>query len=645
MALKYVQTLTLYQAGAGNIIGATSVVLTTLTDIYGNAITSMTPFGTKGYITLEPDTTNEEGATFTGVTPNANGTTTLTGISTILAQSPYTETSGLVRNHAGGSKVVVTDNVAFWNTFANINNDQTFTGANTFTQKVAVGAVTSSDLGKAATVDFVNATAVAGAPNASSTVKGIVQEATQAQVLAKTAAGSTGAELYVNPLTLASTLLSDYKVDTGAANAYVITPAPAITAYTTGQIFSFKAVNANTTASTINVNGLGVKTIKNPKGGDLVANDIGAGQLVMVGYDGTNMIMLSPSGNAVGFTSTGLYPAADGSNITNIGATTLLQNFLANETITSGTPVSIGLLQGTNIGIDTKAIGSLSNGATQALTISSLNANRMLIVLIGQTTNVSAFTSSATYNGVALNWTSFDSGGVVHQGAAVGWLANPPSGTNNLVISAGTGGGGSISGSYAAYVAYNCNQSGVDGNALTAAGAGTPTSLTYTSLNDGVVVFGLAVTANASQTPGGNVFTEQTQTTGSNPKGASGESGVANLYPNGTVYTLTGTPGGSFALIGIRPFADPTQGVVEASSASANNRSTGFIGFAKNGGTVGQTISVVMQGVATGLTNLQTATQYYLNDSNGTFGAAAGSVTRKIGIALSKTSLLITNIW
>lgn len=131
-AKKYVQGQTLYLAGSGVLVGATSIVLTSLTDIYGNAITSITSFGDKGYITLEPDTSNEEAATFTSVTVNANGTVTLGGVSTVLAQDPYTETSGLVRAHSGGTKVVITDNVAFWNTFTNKNNDEIVTGQWTF---------------------------------------------------------------------------------------------------------------------------------------------------------------------------------------------------------------------------------------------------------------------------------------------------------------------------------------------------------------------------------------------------------------------------------------------------------------------------------------------------------------------------------
>lgn len=127
MALKYVQTNTLYLAGSGVIVAATTVIVTTLTDIYGNVLT-MADFGSKGYITLEPDTVNEEAATFTGITANANGTYSLTGITTLLAKSPYTESIGLVRSHSGGTKCVITDNVGFWNSFPNKNNDETILG-------------------------------------------------------------------------------------------------------------------------------------------------------------------------------------------------------------------------------------------------------------------------------------------------------------------------------------------------------------------------------------------------------------------------------------------------------------------------------------------------------------------------------------
>jgi hypothetical protein len=79
-----------------------------------------------------------------------------------------------------------------------------------------------------------------------------------------------------------------YATDTGIANAYVITLNPAPTAYVAGQSFKFKATNANTGTSTLNVNGLGAKTIKKNSNVNLVAGNILAGQIVTAVYDGSN---------------------------------------------------------------------------------------------------------------------------------------------------------------------------------------------------------------------------------------------------------------------------------------------------------------------------------------------------------------------
>lgn len=128
MATKnYVQSNTLYQAGSGNIVGDITITLTSLQDIYGNTLT-MSDFGDKGYCTAEPQTNNEDAFIFTGITANTNGTFTLTGVTSILAKSPYTEQAGMTRQHAGGTAVIITDNVAFWNSFANKDNDETITG-------------------------------------------------------------------------------------------------------------------------------------------------------------------------------------------------------------------------------------------------------------------------------------------------------------------------------------------------------------------------------------------------------------------------------------------------------------------------------------------------------------------------------------
>ena len=141
MALSYTQSPTTYLSGSGVIIGATTVSVTSFVDIYGNVLT-MASFGAKGYATLEPDTSNEEAFTFTAIAANANGTYSLSGVSSALAQTPYTETSGLIRQHAGGTKMVITDNVAFWNNFANKANNETVTG--TWTFNIAPAALSST---------------------------------------------------------------------------------------------------------------------------------------------------------------------------------------------------------------------------------------------------------------------------------------------------------------------------------------------------------------------------------------------------------------------------------------------------------------------------------------------------------------------
>lgn len=85
----------------------------------------------------------------------------------------------------------------------------------------------------------------------------------------------------------------NYAADAGSTDAYAVTLAPVPTAYTTGQVVVFKANTVNTGAATLNVNGLGAKTIKKSVTGDLNDGDIAANQLVTVAYDGTNFQFVS----------------------------------------------------------------------------------------------------------------------------------------------------------------------------------------------------------------------------------------------------------------------------------------------------------------------------------------------------------------
>lgn len=632
-AKKYVQSQTLYLAGSGVLIGATTITLTSLTDIYGNAITSIAAFGDKGYITLEPDTSNEEGATFTSVTVNANTTVTLGGISTILAQSPYTETSGLIRQHSGGTKVVITDNVGFWNTFGNKNNDETLLGR----WGTSVVPTNASDLANKAYVDGV---AVAGAPNASTTVKGIIEIATQVEVDARTLTGGTGALLVPTPGTARSTLLSDYVADTGTANTYAIAPVPLVSTYTAGQIFSFIALNANSGASTLNVAIQGAKNIFN-RGAALIGGEILANQMVMVEYDGTQFQMVSPAAN--GLTATSIISQ-------------LTSSQTAAENLTAAQAVAVSFYQsdgGILIDTSTSAQGAASAGSkTIAFTVAS-NANRILVVSV---TRNNTGGPSCAYNGVSMTRVlgPLTPAGGTSESLSIFTLVAPSTGANNLVI---TGLSGSEAVNYSIHSYYNAKQTSnpaVTASNISAAAQGS-ISASITPATAGALVY-TCVQENGNLTTTFSNLSGNQQQIGSLP-GNTGKFTAGDSYQLGPSAAITvsatasgGSPDWAIGTISIEPFTTPAYAVYKASSAAGSSynsnqpyKSSSFIGFVSNSPSLGGAATIVLQGVVIGLSGLAAPSIYYLQDVAGTIGITPGTITRKIGIALSTTTLLITN--
>jgi hypothetical protein len=74
----------------------------------------------------------------------------------------------------------------------------------------------------------------------------------------------------------------------GTANALTLLIGGAPGSYAAGQRYAFVVAANNTGAATLTVNGLGVKSIRRPDGSTLAANDLVAGNLVAVTYDGTD---------------------------------------------------------------------------------------------------------------------------------------------------------------------------------------------------------------------------------------------------------------------------------------------------------------------------------------------------------------------
>lgn len=236
-------------AGSGSVIADTTLTLKTFQKLDGTNL-SMSDFGDVGYGTIEPNNRdNEEQISFTGVTQNSNGTATLTGVKNVLMGTPFTETSGLAKAHAGSVTFIISNTSGFMNqypqkdktetitdvwtystlplltadpttsnqatrkswvdgNFCALTGNQTIAGVKTFSSLPTIPVLPVADT-DASSKKYVDDTAIAGAPDASTTVKGIVEEATQAEIDADTAVGATGARLYVNPATLA---LSKYAI-------------------------------------------------------------------------------------------------------------------------------------------------------------------------------------------------------------------------------------------------------------------------------------------------------------------------------------------------------------------------------------------------------------------------------------------------
>lgn len=92
----------------------------------------------------------------------------------------------------------------------------------------------------------------------------------------------------------------NYCLDAVGTDSYACSLSPEIAGYVTGTTYTFKAATANTGAASLNLNGLGAKTIVKTAGGITTAladNDIRVGSVVDVKYDGTNLQLTSPTAN------------------------------------------------------------------------------------------------------------------------------------------------------------------------------------------------------------------------------------------------------------------------------------------------------------------------------------------------------------
>ena len=126
--------------------------------------------------------------------------------------------------------------------------------------------------------------------------------------------GQTPSASNLDQLAIASARYSSggqFFTDSGTANAYVLTPVSPFKSpvssgagegYFNGMIIIFRAGNANSGASTINVNSAGVKNLKKADGTDVATGDILTTRDVSFRYNGTNFIKVenvNPATNTI----------------------------------------------------------------------------------------------------------------------------------------------------------------------------------------------------------------------------------------------------------------------------------------------------------------------------------------------------------
>jgi hypothetical protein len=91
-----------------------------------------------------------------------------------------------------------------------------------------------------------------------------------------------------------------YLTTVSGADTITAVAAVGMTAYATGQQFTFVSAGANTGAATININSIGAKSIVKTNGSALSAGDIASGAAVQLIYDGTNFQFANKSVSAAG---------------------------------------------------------------------------------------------------------------------------------------------------------------------------------------------------------------------------------------------------------------------------------------------------------------------------------------------------------
>jgi hypothetical protein len=227
------------------------------------------------------------------------------------------------------------------------------------------------------------------------------------------------------------------------------TMSPALASYAAGQLFYFIANAANTGAMTINIDGLGAKSITRDGSTALIAGDVNTGEIVVICYDGTRFQMINAANSFGNTTINGTLTVTGNTGLqANVSITSALSVggvFAVTGAATLGSTLAVTgksdlptvSTASMNAAVAVVTTGTVTNLTSTSASIASMNAGVALLTTATVTTLTATGASIASANLGNAVISSMTLTGASVASANVGTATI----TGNLTLSGGTANG------------------------------------------------------------------------------------------------------------------------------------------------------------------------------------------------------------
>jgi hypothetical protein len=318
------------------------------------------------------------------------------------------------------------------------------------------------------------------------------------------------------------------------------------------------------------------------------------------------------------------------------------------ETLAVGDPVASYFYQADGgVTFDAKAtnysdVGVITLGTS--LTVAN-QTNRTAIVIVYYSTGSGYTCSGVTFDSVAMTAVINNVSIGSSRYFSVYRLVSPNVGASRTVTATFTG-----SVTTPVIAAYNYYNTDITTPGTSYAAQGGATNTITPAVNGSLALSAFAASSTIPSLNSNDLSNTSSISSSGTDIVVIGDSGIA---PNTVSFTSTATAAGGIigsCYVVVRPVTAPTFGYAKKTSASSTtnaiqaNLYSGFLGFVTEvtgGGVLGQVATIQTDGVVTGLSGLQPLSTQYLANTAGTLSDTAGTNSKKVGFALTATTLLV----